>query len=115
MGLMAGMAWPRGTILMQFIAIAAGIPWQNEPHHAGGLPHEDGYAMRHSWSHFRLLYFFILLWFPLGVWFVVSGCCWKFEKLSPEEASDKVFNKGAVERRARAHLRSRQVAMYERD
>ena len=87
---------------------------QNAPHHPGGLPHEDGYAMRHSWSHLRLLYFFVLVWFPLGIFHALSSCCWRFEKLTPEEASDKFFSKGAVQRKARAHLRNRTVASYER-
>ena len=93
----------------------SGFPlWRNPASKPGGLPHEDGYALRHSWEHFRLLYVFLLLWLPLLIFYATSKCCWKYEKLTAEQISDRFFNDGAVQRKAQAHLRKKSISEYKR-
>ena len=92
-----------------------GFPlWRNPASKPGGLPHEDGYALRHDWEHFRLLYVFLLLWLPLAIFKATSSCCWKYEKLTAEQISDRFFNEGAVQRKAQAHLRKKSITEYQR-
>jgi len=54
------------------------------------------------------------LWLPLLIFYATSKCCWKYEKLTAEQISDRFFNDGAVQRKAQAHLRKKEISEYKR-
>ena len=71
----------------------------------GGLSQQDGFAMDKDWEHYRFLYFCTLLLVPLLVSVYLFRKCKKYEILSVDERTDKMFNtkSAAVARKAGAH------------